>query len=296
MATYTNLNNEIFARSAIEGLAKVLLPITTFGRNFSPDPAQKGDQVLVPLISTLTGTTWNGTYAVCGGTKTVATVNLTRHRHVPVGQSDITFHSSSESDLKSFGYQMGKALGVVVLTDILTLVSTKNFTSAGQTTLSSFDLTQLRAARLALQVANVPSEPRNAILDCTALDVLLGVTAFRDASQFSQTTVLQEGRITRALGMNFWEVNALFTAAWSVMGFFAHPDAIAIGMRYLAPQAGNTYATAMPITDPETGLTIGLREHYDNNTGTAYVNLECLYGYTVGLTNCARIIKRTDGA
>lgn len=294
MATYTNLNNEIFARSAIEGLCKVLLPITTFARNFSPDQAQKGNQVLVPLISTLTATTFNGSYAVCGGTKTVATINLTRHRHVSVGQDDITFHSSSESSLSSFGYQMGKALGTVVLTDILSLVTTANFSSAGQTTLANIDVYQLRAARLALNQANVPGEPRNVLADCAVIDVLLGVTAFRDASQFRDPTVLSEGRIARALGMNFYEHNALFNSADSVAFFAAHPDAIAVGMRYLAPQSGHSYASAMPITDPETGLVIGLREHYDNNTGTAYVNLECLYGYTVGLTNCGRIVKRLD--
>ncbi len=294
MATYTNLNNEIFARFAIEGLCNILLPITKFARNFSPDGAQKGDQVLVPLISTLTATTWNGSYAVCGGAKTVATINLTRHRHVSVGQTDITFHSSSESDLRDFGYQMGKALATVVLTDILSLVTTANFTSAGQTTLAFFDTIQLRAARLALNVANVPTEPRNMLIDCVPYDVLLGVTNFVQAYMFKDTGVLQEGKIMRALGMDFYEINGLFASANSVMALAAHPDAIAVGMRYLAPQEGNTYSQAMPITDPETGLTIGLRDHYDNNTGTRYVNLECLYGYTVGLTNCARVIKRLD--
>lgn len=294
MATYTNLNNEIFARSAIEGLCNILLPITKFARNFSPDGAQRGDQVLVPLISTLTATTFNGSYAVCGGTKTVATINLTRHRHVSVGQNDITYHSSSEANLEDFGYQMGKALGTVVLTDILSLVTTANFTSAAQTTLANFDTIQLRAARLALNVANVPSEPRNLLIDCNPYDVLLGVTNFVQAYMFKDQGVLQEGRIMRALGLDFYEINALFASANSVMALVAHSDAIAVAMRYLAPQSGNTYSQSMPITDPGTGLTIGLRDHYDNNTGTRYVNLECLYGYTVGLTNCARIIKRLD--
>lgn len=294
MATLTNLNNEIFASSAIEGLCKILLPITKFARDFSPEQAKKGNQVLVPLISTLTATTFNGSYAICGGTKTVATINLTRHRHVPVGQDDITAHSSSESDLRDFGFQMGKALGTVVLTDILSLVTTAHFTSAGATTLANFDIFQLRAARLALNLANVPTDPRNMLIDCSPFDVLLGVTAFRDASQFRDPAVLAEGRILRALGMDFWEINSLFNTANSIMAFVAHPDSIAVAMRYLAPQAGHKYSEAMPITDPETGLTIGLRSHYDENTGTAFTNLECLYGYTVGLTNCGRIIKRLD--
>ena len=290
----TNLNNEIFARGAIQGLCNILLPITRFARNFSPDSAQRGDQLLVPLISTLTATTFNGSYAICDGTKTVATINLTRHRHIPVGQSDITERSSSEANLQDFGYQMGKALGTVVLKDILSLVTTANFTSAAQTTVANFDLVQLRAARLALNVANAPTDPRSLLIDCTPYDSLLSVTNFIQAYMFKDQSVLQEGRIMRALGMDFYEINSLFTSTNSIMALAAHPDAIAIGMRYLRPQEGNTYNQAMPITDPETGLTIGLRDHYDNNTGTRYVNLECLYGYTVGLTNCARIIKRTD--
>jgi hypothetical protein len=153
MATYTNLNNEIFANSAIEGLCKILLPVSTFARNFGPGAAQKGDQLLVPLISTLTATTFSGAYNVCGGTKTVATVNLTAHKIVQVGQSDVTAHSSSESDLRSFGYQMGMALGAEVLIDILKLVTTANFTGVGGTagagvSYADFDTVELRIGQL----------------------------------------------------------------------------------------------------------------------------------------------------
>jgi hypothetical protein len=294
MATYTNLNNEIFAQSAIQGLCKILLPLSRFSHNFSPDSGQRGDQVLVPLISTLTATTFGGSYAVCGGTKTVATINLTNQKVVQVGQSDITAWSSSVSNLEDFGYQMGKALGTLVLTDILSLVTTANFTSAAITTVSFFGLNELRAARLALNVANVPTDPRSILLDCTPYDQLLGITNFVQAQMFKDQSVLQEGRVMRALGMDFYEINALFAAANSIMAFVAHPDSIAIGMRYLQPQKPEAYSDAHSITDPETGLTVGLRDHYDPNTGSRYINLECLYGYTVGLTNCGRIIKRTD--
>jgi hypothetical protein len=294
MATYTNLNNEIFARAAIEGLTKILIPITKFARNFSPDGSQRGNQVLVPLISTLTATTFGGSYAVCGGTKTVATVNLTSHKIVQVGQDDVTYHSSSEANLVDFGHQMGKALGTLVLADILSLVTTAKFTSVAGVSYSDFDTVEMRAARLALNVANVPTEPRNMLIDCVPYDVLLGVTNFVQAYMFKDNNVLSEGKVMRALGMDLYEINALFTAANSIAAFAAHPDAIAVGMRYLAPQDPGAYSNAQPITDPESGLTIGLRDHFDPNTGTRYVNLECLYGYTVGLTNCGRIIKRLD--
>ncbi len=294
MATYTNLNDEIFANGAIEGLVKQLLPFTKFARNFSPSGAQRGDQVLVPLISTLTATTFNGSYAICAGTKTVATINLTQHKHVSVGQSDITRHSSSVGNLEDFGFQMGAALGTLILTDILSLCTTANFTKVADVAVAGMSVTELRALRLALNVANVSQQPRNLLIDCVPYDGLLAVTNFVQAYMFKDQGVLQEGRIMRALGMDFYEINSLFPATGSVIALAAHPDAIAVGMRYLAPQEGNTYSRAQPITDAETGLTIGLRDHYDNNTGTRYINLECLYGYTVGLTNCARLVKRSD--
>lgn len=294
MATYTNLNNEIFARSALEGLVKTLLPITRFARNFSPENSQKGDQVLVPLISTLTATTFNGSYAVCDGTKTVVTINLNRHRRVAVGQDDITAHSSSESRLEDFGFQMGAALGTVVITDILSLVTTSNYGSVSSVNAASLGVAELRAQRLALNQANAPLAPRVNLIDCVGYDALLGVTNFVQAQMFKDQSVLQEGAIMRALGMDFYEINSMFPSGASINSFAAHPDAIAIAMRYLAPQQGNTYSDARPIVDAATGLTIGLRDHYDNNTGTRYINLECLYGYAAGITNCGRIIKRAD--
>lgn len=293
MATYTNLNDEIFGRAAIEGLVKTLLPITRFARNFSPDQGVRGDQVLVPLISTLTATTFSA-YNLCSGTKTVATINLTKHKHVPVGQSDITRHSSSVGNLEDFGFQMGAALGTLVITDVLSLVTTANFTAVSAVGSTALTVAELRAARLALNVANCPRDPRIAIVDATPYDSLLAITNFVQAQMFKDQSVLQEGRVMRALGMDFFEGNSLFTSTASINAFFAHPDAIAIAMRYNAPQEGNTYNAAYPITDPATGLTIGLRDHYDNNTGTRYINLECLYGYSTGLTNCGRIVQRTD--
>jgi hypothetical protein len=293
MATYTNLNNEIFANSAIEGLAKILLPITRFARNFSPSAGQRGDQILVPLISTLTATTFSA-YNICGGTKTVATINLNKHKIVQVGQLDITYHSSSESNLRDFGYQMGKALGTLILQDVLSLVTTANFTSVAAVSVIDFDTVELRAARLALNKNDVPTEPRVALIEADPYDALLSVTNFVQAYMFKDSAVLQEGKIMRALGMDFYEHNGLFTSTASVMALCAHPDAIAIGMRYLAPQEGHKYTEAAPVSDSETGLTLGLRDHYDENTGTRYINLEALYGYSVGLTYCGRIIKRAD--
>ena len=277
MALLTNLDNEIFANSALEGFVNELLMLTAFSRNFSAAPGTKGNDILVPLIGGLTATTFNGSYNISGGTQSVITVSLNRHKIVRVGQNDLTAASSSAATLEAYSYQAGAELGRAVLTDILTLVNSTNFGIATAFVSTAMDVPHIRAARLALNIDNVPKEPRALALDCTPYDSLLGVTNFVQAQLKASAEAINDGTIGRALGFGIYEVNGLFTQP-SVIGFAAHANAIAIAMRYLQPQQGNSYADARPISDPRTGLTFGLRDHYDNNTGERYVNLECNYG------------------
>ncbi len=242
----------------------------------------------------MVATTFGGTYAITTFAKSVVTVTINRHKIVPIGQTDLDAINNSDSSLESFGFQQGAALAQAVMEDVLTLVTTANFTSVGTTTAANLDLVQLRAARLALNVANAPKSPRFALIDAVGMDALLSVTNFVQAQMFADNQVLKEGRIMRALGLDFHELNSSFVAAASVAGFIGHGSAIAIAMRYLAPQRPEEYQNASAYSDPKTGATVGLRDVYDPLTGTRYVCLECNYGYSAGITNGARIVKRTD--
>lgn len=296
MATYTNLNLARLANSALEGFVKALAPLSAFSTSFSPEAMGRaqGNIVLVPLIGAVTATTFGGTYAVCGGSKSVITVTINRHKVAHIGQQDLDAHNNSDSKLETFFFQQGAGLATTVFEDVLTLVTTANFASAGTTTSTFLDLVQLRAARLALNQANAPKMGRNALIDAVGMDALLGVTNFVQAQMFKDERVLFDGAVTHALGFDFFELNSSFVTANSVNGFMAQASAIAIAMRYLEPQEGHTYRTAQPVSDGRTGATFGIRDFYDNATGTRYIALECNYGYSAGLTNAGRIIKRTD--
>lgn len=294
MATYTNLDNEIFAQAALEAFVKTMAPLRAFSTNFGPDPFPKGQNILVPLVAALTATTFGGSYAICGGTKTVVTVTINRHKHIPIGQNDLDAANSSAASLESFAFQQGRALAQAVIEDVFTLLTTANFAQATAVASTAFDVPQIRRAKLLMNQANVPMEPRALLIDCVPYDALLSVTNFVQAYMFADNQVLKEGKVMRALGYDFFELNSSFGSVNSVMAFAAHASAIAIGMRYLMPQPGNTYNDARPVSDPDTGLTFGLRDHFDNNTGTRYINLEANYGYSVGLSNGGRIIKQTD--
>lgn len=293
---YTNLNIPRLATAALEGFVKELLPLNMFSTSFSPESVGRGtgNVVLVPLVGALTATTFGGTYAITTFAKSVITVTVNRHKFVPIGQTDLDAINNSDSALESFGFQQGAALAQAVLEDILTLVTTSNFSSVTAVAAASLDVPQLRAARLALNQANAPKAGRFAMVDSTGYDGLLSVTNFVQAQMFADNSVLKEGKIMRALGFDFAELNGSFVSAASVNAFIGHSSAIAIAMRYLAPQSTTQYDNASAFSDSRTGMTIGLRDFYDPATGTRYVALEANYGYSAGITNAGRIIKRTD--
>jgi hypothetical protein len=295
MATFTNFDIPFFADKALQGFVATLVPLNAFSFSATSEPISKGTTALVPLIASLTATTFGGSYAICGGSASVITVTVNRHKHVPVGQNDLTAASSSRAQLSAFAYQQGAGLAVAVLQDIWTLLTTANFARITAVASTALGVAELRAARLALNQNKVPATPRSFVLDNIPYDSLLGTTQFMQAMIAGSAAGLREGSVGQVLGAAVFETNAL-PGTNSVMGFYAGPSAIAIAMRYLSPgEAGQQYyIDAKPVSDPDTGITMGLRHHYDPNTGTEYVNLEANYGYAAGMTQAARIFSRTD--
>jgi hypothetical protein len=293
MATYTNFDDEIFAQSALEGFTASLFALSAFSTDWAPDPIPKGNVVLVPLIGALTATTFSGTYATTNGSLSAITVTINRHKVVGIGQSDLDAAGSSMAKLEKFGFQQGEALAIAVLQDVCSLWTTANFGLATAVSVVDFGISQIRAGRLLLSNAKCPATNRVMILDVNPFDNLLGISNFIQANLAGNTETLRDGRIGRALGFDIFESNALPGTA-SNMGFVGHASAIAIAMRYLQPQNGHKYDMARPVTHPKTGATFGLRAHYSENTGERYINLEANYGYSVGISNGGRVLKRLD--
>lgn len=295
MATYTNFDNEIFSQSALEGFVATLVPLNAFSKNFLAQPPPPGNTVLVPLIGGLTATTFGGSYATTNGSLSAVTVTINRHKFVGIGQSDLDAAGSSLAQLERFAFQQGSALAIAVLQDIASLwtTATANFALATAVSVVDFGISQIRAGRLALGQSKCPAANRALILDVEPFDNLLGISNFLQVSLAGSNETLREGRIGRALGLDIYESNGL-PGTNSVMGFIGHASAIAIAMRYLQPQDGNTYSAAGPVSDPSTGAVFGMRKFYDNATGNSYLALEANYGYAVGITHAGRVIKRLN--
>lgn len=284
MATVA-FNDRIYAQAALQAFVAKLAPLNAFSRSYDSEAKKKGDTIVVPLISGATATTFNQSYEVGGGSSSVATISLNKHKIASVDLTDVQVANSSMAKLEDFGYQAGEALANLVLQDIWSVITTANFGAASVTTAqSNWDLSEIIAFRKVLAQRNVPLDKISLFFDTEIGAALLGNSNILQAYAFGGTEAVRGGNLGRQLvGMTPYETNVLPSAVTSLVAFAAHPDSIALAMRYLAPLEPSAYASTMQLTH-ESGITMGWRRHYQPATGKLYGNFECLYGFTPALT------------
>lgn len=289
----TNLNDRLIAQTALEAFVADMESLSLFTTSYSAETVRRGATVEVPLIANLTATTFADDYTAGGGTISNVSISINNHQIVTSDVTDREFAASSTVEIMKFATQSGKALAQAVLTSVYSLFVT-TASSAAQytatlTNLSAFTLTNARALRKALSDSKVPQTDRALILNTTLYDSLLSQSGLLDASQFGARDTIAEGRVPRVLGMNVYESLVLPTNSISLSAVAVHPNAVALAVRALEPQAPNEYIAAQTVTDPATGLTIGVRRFYRPETGKFHMAYEAVWGVSRAITAAAKL-------
>lgn len=286
MATLTNVNDKIISQKALEGFTEYLHPLNMFSTSYSDETKQKGDTVIVPLVGTLTATTFNQDYQVGGGTLTAVTINLNVHKIVSLDLTDVQFANSSNAQLSKWGFQAGQALATAITQHVFSYVTSgsPSFFATGYTyPVASWNVSRVLTVRQAMTVAKVPLDNRSLFLDPTSYGQMLADSNLSYAMYNGNDGALREGRVPRVYGFDVRESNLIPTTD-TMYGFACHPSALALAIRALAPQAPSAYEAAGIVTNPDTGATLGMRRHYQPATGKHYLNFEALFGATPAIT------------
>lgn len=296
-------NDKIFVQEALNAFTAGLAPLNAFTRSYSSEARRKGDVIAIPRADALSTTTFayaNNSgypYETEGGTLNTISLNLDQHQIVGVDITDIQFASKGASEISVFARQQGRALARKCIENIFSLVSIANFGAAAATAVSIADtgLTQLRNARKTMVDRKVNGENLSLIASSELFTSLLGDSNISQAFQYGGNEAIREGRIPRLLGMDVYETNALaLGGTLSLIGFLAHPDAIAVAIRQLLPQDDSQYLAVDTVVDDETGLGFTYRRHFNPGKGRHYASFECLFGFTQALTLGLGILRKAD--
>jgi hypothetical protein len=293
--TITNVKDIKVAQHALQPFTATLTPLRAFSTNFSPEPADKLDTVRVPVVGAPSQSSdFGGSYtASADSTVTVVPVVLNRHKFKTV---HVTAREASETALNVLETLVASAvkqLAQDVLQDIFSEITEANYGAPGIAAVAAanFDYKKVLSVREACSVAKMPITDRNLVLDGAYFTNLLAddIVAKSYMIPISQPGVV-EAQIRRLAGFNMFETVILPENGEKLVGFAAHPSAMAVAVRYLVPVAN--YDEAGAVTDPETGLTFGYLRYTETDSNRIFVTVECLYGFKKAMGDgIKRIVK-----
>ena len=283
--TLTNLTNTVLAQRTLESFTATLAPIMRLSNNFSDAAATRGDKIKVPFVSAQdAATNFSGTYSMQDADAEGLDIALDKHKFVSWQLTDKELFDMPQLSLERFARQKGFQLAKAVFQDILSVVTLANYGAAGFTgAASTFDADAAIDLSALCDEADFPENERALLLDASYHANLR--KSLKLADGFGSDVIMRQGQIP-----SFDKFEAVMGSTVipdngeNLTGMALHPDAILTAMRYLQPPQENTYSEAIPLTDPETGMTLGLRRWYDPDTGASRQVIEAVYGYRTGVT------------
>lgn len=292
----TGVNDDIIAQAALEAFVASILPLSAFTTSFSGEAAKKGEKVSVLrtiAADAAADKTTHAAYTIQDADNDAVEITLGQPKYVSWGLDDVEIASSSVVNMEVYGKQKGYELARAVLVDIFGAITNANYGAAVFTgAASTFDSDDVIDIATACDTAKMPPEMRALVLSETYAGALCKDNSIKSAANLGSAEVIREGSIGRLSGFDVFKSVLIPSNSENLVGFVAHPAGLAVAMRYLKPQEGNTYLRAEPLTDPS-GITLGLRDWYDNSTGVRQRVLECVFGKITGI---AAGIKRIVSA
>ena len=281
--TLNNIQDIRISDVFLETFVAALMPLRAFSTDFSSEFVERGKTVHVPVVGAANASyDFKGSYAQNADSNVdTIPVELTKHKVQSLHLTDKEYSESSVISLERLARSKARQLAQDVLQDIWGAILSADYDQAiPALTATGFDASKVLKIREACAAKNMPVSERSLILDDSFYTNLLGDDKISHSylTQMSQPS-LMEARIPRVYGFDIYETTILPENGEKLVGFAAHPRGLAIANRYLMPLRPESYLEAGPVTDPTTGITLGYRRYYDNDSGKEIAAFECVYGF-----------------
>lgn len=284
----TGVNDDIISSSVLSGFTAGIAPIMALSTDFSSDAARKGDKISVlrdnTAIDAAADKATHAAYTIQDCDSDAFEISLGQPKYVSWSLDDTEIAQSSVLNLELYGRRKGNKLAATILADILAPVTAANFGAAAFTgAASTFDADDVADIKNAADVANWDDQDRYLVLAPAYYNALLKDAAIQSADAFGGLEAIRQGKVPTLMGFRLIMSNLIPANGENLVGFASSTMGLATAFRYLQPQDGNTYHRAERLTD-SSGMTLGLRDWYNNDTGTRNRVIESVYGKQVGLS------------
>jgi len=284
----TGVNDDIISANVLSGFIAGIAPIMALSTDFSDDAAKKGDKISVlrdnTAIDAAATKATHAAYTIQDADSDSFEISLGQPKYVSWSLDDTEIAQSSVVNLEVYGRRKGHKLASTILQDILSPVTAANFGAAAFTgAASTFDADDVADIKNSADTANWDDMERYLVLSPAYYNALLKDAGIQAADAFGGIEAIRQGKVPTLMGFKLIMSNLIPANGENLVGFASSGLGLASAFRYLQPQEGNTYHRAERLSDPS-GMTLGLRDWYSNDTGTRNRVIESVYGYQVGLS------------
>jgi hypothetical protein len=285
--TLGTTNANVIAQRALE----ILVADYSFLRNsvadFSSEAAKYNASIYTHRISATTAQDYsqaNG-YVATATTQSDVAIVLNKFKHVTYSVDDQERTSSNINLIERFAGAAAHALGLQMVGDLLSLVTSTSFTSALTQSSATFSYASVVSAGITLNNANVPQHDRYAVLAPSFYGRLLNDSTIVANAQISGEQSRTAG-IGSVAGFNINMYSAVPSNSITLGGFFAQREALLIAARVPEIPTGVPIPGDISVvTEPRTGLSVQVREAYSVQTGQLSRTYCLIYGVKAGETN-----------
>jgi hypothetical protein len=259
--------------------------------NLSADIASAGDAVVTRYITNPVTQDFNANKNVGNSTLTSRTTTLFHYVGVSLGFTDRE-RSLSDIDLRRLFIQPAiNALWQNVFTNVGSLILNASFSNVVYTS-AQFSAANVANIAQTMTTANVMQDNRSLIIKPTYAQTLKTDSGVQASYAYGNNLAITTGKVPRVFGFDVIETSmSIPTNNENLQGWACTPQALILATRVPAlPE--NWAGAALNVTDPESGLTVQLRDYYDGTTQRTEVCM--IYGAQIGVTGNLLAIRSAN--
>jgi hypothetical protein len=300
MNSFGTLSPDVITLDVLQFLKKKYPVLTTVATDFSNEPVRLNTHIISRVVVPPTVQTYTkaGGYASSSGATVDVSVSINQFQYVSLSFYDDELSSTPRNLVAEQVEAAAFSLGKDAADKLMALATPTNFPGGVVSTAANFTRDTLSAVRNKL-VTQGAGPNKNGIINADAFQYLSNDPSILNkffVGVTDQSIDIQDGVIQGIGGFNkIVEYADLSLTNTTTMGFFGSKEALVMAAR--VPSDPAMFISDIPInaiiknvSDPDTGLTLQYRYHYDVKAGRLDMILTWIFGVALGVAGHGALV------
>ena len=285
------INLAQIAQQTLETLSAEMPVVSAFTTDFSSDVADVGESVSTRVASAVSAGDATSGYSATDVTSTAKTITLNKHKHFTAAFTDLEIAKGGMDMLeRTFVQPAVHSVVNAMMDDLLALVVNATYSNNTVVTAANFGADDVATLAGDLTTLNVPRGGRAMVIKPAYYAALAKDNAIQASYAFGNPGAIQDNNIPRVHGFDVLEYSDIPANSENLEGFVCGKEALIIAGRQPAlPE--NWAGSVESVQDPDTGITLQLRNWYEGKDGAQYITATLIYGVSAGTDSLKRILS-----